>query len=133
MILNNHAFGLFKLIFILSFFIFNIGLTVYVKLLCKYTYFKNKKQFLQLFLLKIFLHLQCSTFETGEDGSPNNFAAGIFYAQALPIYIIRFRPPCECLMASLPVSGVERRESGTFSVSFPVLINFIVSFNALQK
>ena len=79
------------------------------------------------------LHLQCSTFETGEDGSPNNFVAGIFYAQALPIYIIRFRPPCECLMASLPVSGVERRESGTFSVSFPVLINFIVSFNALQK
>ena len=24
-------------------------------------------------------YLQCSTFESGDEGSPNNFAAGIFY------------------------------------------------------
>ena len=128
MILNNQAFGLFELIFILYFFICSIGLTVYVKLLCKYTYFKNKKQFLQLFLLKIFLHLQCIPFNIGDDGSPNIFVAGIFYAQALPIYIIGFRPPCGALMRPLPMLGGMQRESGTFSVSFPVLIIFIVSF-----
>lgn len=28
------------------------------------------------------IHLQCVTFDTGEDGSPNNFAAGIFYVHS---------------------------------------------------
>jgi len=27
-------------------------------------------------------YLQCVTFDTGEDGSPNNFAAGIFYVHS---------------------------------------------------
>lgn len=36
-------------------------------------------------------------------------------------------------MHPLPDSGVAQRESGTFSISFPVLINFIVSFKSATK
>lgn len=58
------------------------------------TYFQLSKYSLQK-CKEIFLHencpifsllfqnkssyLQCSTFESGDEGSPNNFAAGIFY------------------------------------------------------
>lgn len=35
-----------------------------------------------MFFFKKTLYLQCVTFDTGEDGSPNNFAAGIFYVHS---------------------------------------------------
>ena len=60
-------------------------------------------------------YLQCIPFNIGDDGSPNIFVASIFYAQALPIYIYRFRPPCGALMRPLPMLGGMQRESGTFS------------------
>lgn len=67
------------------------------------------------------IHLQCSTFRQGEDGSLNNFAAGIFYAHGFGYINFWFRPPCGALMRPLPCQGVEQRESGTFLVSFPVI------------
>lgn len=55
------------------------------------------------------------------EGSPNNFAAGIFYVHSFGYIPIGFRPPCGALMRPLPVSGVVQRESGTFFVPFPVI------------
>lgn len=72
-----------------------------------------------MFFFKKTLYLQCSTFRQGEDGSLNNFAAGIFYVHSFDINFW-FRPPCGALMRPLPCQGVEQRESGTFLVSFPV-------------
>ena len=93
----------------------------------KYFFLSKKSTFIATFQ-KIFLHLQCIPFNIGDDGSPNIFVAGIFYAQALPIYIIRFRPPCGALMRPLPMLGGMQRESGTFSCTLSRIFNFIVSF-----
>ena len=62
-----------------------------------------------------FLHLYRLPFDTGDDGSPISFAAGIFYVLSLCYITYRFRPPCGVLMHPLPVSGGSQRESGTFS------------------
>ncbi len=40
-------------------------------------------------------YLQCVTFDTGEDGSPNNFAAGIFYVHSFAIYLYGSDPRVE--------------------------------------
>lgn len=73
-----------------------------------------------MFFFKKTLYLQCIPFDTGEDGSPINIAAGIFYVHSFGYIPIGFRPPCGALMRPLPVSGGMQRESGTFLVSFPV-------------
>ena len=74
------------------------------------------------------IHLQRSPFCVGDDGSPNIFAAGIFYALSFAYINLWFRPPCGALMRPLPAQGGDQRESGTFFVSFPVINQHIVSF-----
>lgn len=79
-------------------------------------------------------YLQCIPFDTGEDGSPINIAAGIFYVHSFDYIPIGFRPPCGALMRPLPVSGGMQRESGTFLVSFPVFLStYCFILNAFQN
>lgn len=76
-----------------------------------FCYFKTKTYICNVYHLK-----------QARDGSPINIAAGIFYAHSFGYIPIRFRPPCGVLMHPQPVSGGRQRESGTFSVSFPVIL-----------
>lgn len=75
-------------------------------------------------------YLYRSPFCVGDDGSPNIFAAGIFYVHSIVYIPIGFRPPCGALMRPLPAQGGDQRESGTFFVSFPVILtNILFHFN----
>lgn len=84
----------------------------------KYFFISKKSTFIATFQ-KIFLHLQCLAFETGEMARQITLSWAFFYAQALPIYpIVPSRGVS--IMGTQPVSGARQRGAELFL--FPLRI-----------